>query len=103
MNPTPSPERPEHNPDNLTPEQYGAPEFRLLRVGEMTRETDEYWSTCFEDWRQTNEEPKTLNPDLDDTTYRRRVATRTAPEAPTPPVEADKDAEKISTAVGGGR
>lgn len=24
----------EHNPDNLTPEQYGAPEWRLLKLGE---------------------------------------------------------------------
>lgn len=32
----------EHNPDNLTPEQYGAPVWRLLLVGEPTQEGDEF-------------------------------------------------------------
>lgn len=32
----------EHNPDNLTPEQYGAPEWRLLRKGEILSPGDQY-------------------------------------------------------------
>lgn len=38
---------PEHNPDGLTPEQYGAPEWRLLRKGERQQSGDE-WTQDFD-------------------------------------------------------
>lgn len=81
MNPTPSqPERPEHNPDGLTPEQYGAPEWRLLLITEYVTEGDEYSPAgCPKIWSKTSRVGAQV--DHQTYTYRRRVATRTAPEA----------------------
>lgn len=70
--------KPEHNPDNLTPEQYGAPEWRLLREGEIPDIGDEQdvgasgtnW-TSVDGFYATRVEDLVL-------TYRRRVA-RTKP------------------------
>lgn len=40
-----------HNPDNLTPEQYGAAEgWRLMYVGEQTSTKDQFWS--WSEWKQ---------------------------------------------------
>ncbi len=50
----PSGER-EHNPDNLTPEQYGAPEWRLLRSDEIPQIGDEWNSVIQEAWQEQRE------------------------------------------------
>lgn len=46
-----NPPAPEHNPDGLTPEQYGAPEWRLLRSGEMVLDGDECYRINEKEWR----------------------------------------------------
>lgn len=86
MNPTPSqPERPEHNPDGLTPEQYGAPEYELLAHEEVVQRSKMDGSAFCKDlvecWYRGQWGAGFFGGHLG-LTYRRRVATRTpAPEA----------------------
>lgn len=75
MNPTPSPERPEHNPDGL-PEME---EFRFLRIGETFQRGDQFWDPSTKKWQDSWNFLQKETPPLgeSDFTYRRRVATRT--------------------------
>jgi hypothetical protein len=79
-----APEAQEHNPDGLTPEQYGAPEFRLLRVGEIPNEGDEmdlgYSGTG---WRVLDESYVGPITDSFVCTYRRRISPVAGKEEPT--------------------
>lgn len=59
MTPTPpeGPDQgPEHNPDGLTPEQYGAPVYRLLRKEELASHDDE-WCSWPMAWEKCDHEP----------------------------------------------
>lgn len=78
--PTPPPNEEEHNPDGLTPEQYGAPAYRLLRPDEKVEDGDDYWAG--REWQEAGwrKLPK-------DCTYRRRVSP--APSEPANSVKTD--------------
>lgn len=75
----------EHNPDNLTPEQYGAPEWRLLTKSEMEQrdmQSDadlECWSTDRKEWLAG------FQGTAAGLTYRRRVPTRQPEESEAKP------------------
>lgn len=82
MNPTPSqPERPEHNPDGLTPEQVGEG-WQLLTRAEIEANQGGDETTEIEKWEFGAWDSTGWTGDSIAYTYRRRVATRTpAPEA----------------------
>lgn len=67
----------EHNPDRLTPEQYGAPEWRLLKKGERTTQDDEWFDPKLERWFLA--QWRGLVPAPCDTYRRRRVTADPAP------------------------
>lgn len=79
--PVPSGGAAEHNPDGLTPEQYGAPEWRLLREGEIIQTGDEYWQGPSKNpWEIVSVTGGLHGWRCDDyCTFRRRVAPAPAP------------------------
>jgi hypothetical protein len=64
----------ERNPEQMTPEQYGAPEWRLLRAGEAQQSGDEWY--CYQvgevEWTPVRWH-MFGHPQLDGITYRRRA------------------------------
>jgi hypothetical protein len=80
-----NPNSEEHNPDGLTPEQYGAPEWRLLNKGEVeeNKRTRHCFYEAIQKWEHDGWNASGWTGDSLAYTYRRRVSPAPGGEKPT--------------------